>query len=307
MESYTQQSDKKKISITFLAVGGLLVLGIGLLTTMLVLKVNDEKPTIEETKISTQMIFDTAREQMESTESSVGATAEDALNSYYEALSGGHVGVIMDEWATESLAAYINNRLMSGNLNSENWIHLNQNFSWEIMDVSALNNSNFQIAFIKNTMGSEEVCERVELANPENTGDHWRISHVSIVSCNDFILVDKIATPTQKAAVFVPEVTWKPCGGTFESRIFVGMTAYVSTDPALPNRVRDDASLDNIIRGEMDPGEAMWIIDGPKCADGWVWWKIRSQLDGLEGWTSEGDQEVGEDEQYWIVPSGLYK
>jgi len=51
----------------------------------------------------------------------------------------------------------------------------------------------------------------------------------------------------------------------------------------------------------------MWIIDGPKCADGWVWWRVRSQYDGLEGWTSEGEQPIGEDPIYWLEPTGVYK
>jgi hypothetical protein len=41
----------------------------------------------------------------------------------------------------------------------------------------------------------------------------------------------------------------------------------------------------------------MWIIDGPECANGWVWWKIKAEGQDLEGWTTEGDHF-----EYWLLP-----
>ncbi|OGO25541.1 MAG: hypothetical protein A2136_02110 [Chloroflexi bacterium RBG_16_54_11] len=37
-------------------------------------------------------------------------------------------------------------------------------------------------------------------------------------------------------------------------------------------------------------------MDGPRCADGFTWWFILS-LDGLEGWTAEGNGAG-----YWLIP-----
>jgi hypothetical protein len=37
------------------------------------------------------------------------------------------------------------------------------------------------------------------------------------------------------------------------------------------------------------------VEDGPRCADGYAWWFVRN-LDGLEGWTAEGDAAG-----YWLV------
>ncbi len=42
--------------------------------------------------------------------------------------------------------------------------------------------------------------------------------------------------------------------------------------------------------GLVIPGEALEIIKGPECADHMVWWKVRSQDSGLEGWMPEGNQ-----------------
>ena len=44
--------------------------------------------------------------------------------------------------------------------------------------------------------------------------------------------------------------------------------------------------------------ERMRILEGPVCANKWVWWKVRSLKSGLEGWTSEGDKD-----KYWLVPA----
>ena len=47
--------------------------------------------------------------------------------------------------------------------------------------------------------------------------------------------------------------------------------------------------------GEAQPGENLLVIDGPRCANGYTWWQVRT-LEGLEGWAAEGDAE-----SYWLV------
>lgn len=90
---------------------------------------------------------------------------------------------------------------------------------------------------------------------------------------------------------------WKACPNTYLSRLHVGNRAYVSFDPPLSNRVRSSPSKNASVSGKIGPGEKMKILDGPKCADDWVWWKISSEDAGTKGWTSEGDYE-----DYWLVP-----
>jgi len=93
-------------------------------------------------------------------------------------------------------------------------------------------------------------------------------------------------------------VMWKPCPDAATSRLKVGDIAYVTKDPPLPNRVRKEPSRKADILGLINPGGSMTIIDGPACADGWVWWKVKNA--DYEGWMSEGDQET-----YWMIP--LYR
>lgn len=92
-----------------------------------------------------------------------------------------------------------------------------------------------------------------------------------------------------------PNAPYAACPGARLSRLKVGMTAKVS--PGLPNRVRSAAGTSNAVIGQFPEDEVITILDGPGCADGWVWWKARSVKTGLTGWTAEGDQN-----EYWLVP-----
>jgi hypothetical protein len=93
-------------------------------------------------------------------------------------------------------------------------------------------------------------------------------------------------------------VIWRPCPDASTSRLKIGDIAYVTKDPAIPNRVRKEPKTDAEILGLINPGGSMNIIEGPACANGWVWWKVKNAE--FEGWTAEGDKET-----YWLIP--LYK
>ena len=87
------------------------------------------------------------------------------------------------------------------------------------------------------------------------------------------------------------------CPKALPSRLVVSEYAYISTDPPLNQRVREGAGKNHPIIGHIAPGNPMKILDGPKCADGWAWWKVQSiENPKLVGWTSEGD------DVYWLIP-----
>ncbi len=87
------------------------------------------------------------------------------------------------------------------------------------------------------------------------------------------------------------------CQAEYPSRLKVGVKAYVTDDPPLPNRVRAEPNVKAEILGEVGPGQSMLIVEGPLCIDGWVWWKVRPDGQDLEGWTSEGKKG-----EYWLMP-----
>jgi hypothetical protein len=69
----------------------------------------------------------------------------------------------------------------------------------------------------------------------------------------------------------------------------------VSLHPPIFNNVRNEPGLQGERIGRLKPGETVWVVDGPRCADGYTWWFVRS-LAGLEGWTAEGDATG-----YWLL------
>ncbi len=108
-------------------------------------------------------------------------------------------------------------------------------------------------------------------------------------------------SPVQPTVIPSPTarvVVWKPCLDGPTSRLKVGDIAYVTKEPPIPNRVRKEPNRQGEILGLINPGASMNILDGPVCADNWVWWKVKNA--DLEGWMAEGDAET-----YWMIP--LYK
>src|SRR5215211_4592643 len=115
--------------------------------------------------------------------------------------------------------------------------------------------------------------------------------------------------PTQTSrptALPSPQVTDSPtpqnvieeiqaCPGAPAILLKVNDWARVSVDPPLSIRLRSQPSSSGEITGEVGPGKNVLIQEGPQCANGYTWWKVRS-LDGQEGWTVEGD-----DTGYWLV------
>jgi len=98
----------------------------------------------------------------------------------------------------------------------------------------------------------------------------------------------KTATPVKSDVV-------SSCPGAPDITLKLNDWAMVSTDPPLPNKIRSQPAISGELIGQVQPGENVQVVDGPTCADGYTWWFVRS-LDGLEGWTVEGDNEG-----YWLV------
>lgn len=91
---------------------------------------------------------------------------------------------------------------------------------------------------------------------------------------------------------------WDACPGyDYLSQLRIGMQAQIALEPALPNRVREQPSTSAAIAGYIDPGGKVEILEGPACAEGWIWWKVREIDSNLEGWTAEGDVNG-----YWVIP-----
>jgi len=104
--------------------------------------------------------------------------------------------------------------------------------------------------------------------------------------------------PSQTSLPTATEADRLVCPDAPLTRLRVGDRAYVSLEPPDPNRVRDQPSTSARVLGQIVPGEEVMILDGPACANSWVWWQVRSESQTtLIGWTAEGDRQ-----NYWLVP-----
>ena len=87
------------------------------------------------------------------------------------------------------------------------------------------------------------------------------------------------------------------CPSALPSRLTVGEYAYVVPEPPVANRVRAGPGRDYPVVGKAQPGAIMEVLEGPRCANDWAWWKIRVLDTGLSGWTAEGNNQ-----EYWLAP-----
>jgi hypothetical protein len=127
-----------------------------------------------------------------------------------------------------------------------------------------------------------------------------------VLALTVLLLAAFMPAPSHTQAKMITAITNTPtpaghsrvsCPGALPSRLQVGQTGKVSLEPSIANRVRRGPSRDARVTGQLMPGEKFDVLEGPRCADGWAWWRVRSQAQDMEGWTSEGDEDT-----YWLEP-----
>lgn len=75
------------------------------------------------------------------------------------------------------------------------------------------------------------------------------------------------------------------CNG-MQSRVDAGDNASVAYTDGSNMRIRQAPGFSQSILDKVPEGTQLKILDGPECADGSTWWKIRTK-DGQEGWMAE--------------------
>jgi hypothetical protein len=74
-------------------------------------------------------------------------------------------------------------------------------------------------------------------------------------------------------------------GGLQTHRLVLGWGGYVL--PGDPNNVREQATRDSRLLGQIPSEAAFNVLEGPVCADGLLWWRV--DFEGLIGWTPQSD------------------
>jgi hypothetical protein len=92
------------------------------------------------------------------------------------------------------------------------------------------------------------------------------------------------------------------CPGAPATRLKSGDRAYASDQTAIPSRVRSAPGTSSEILGLIQPRQVVEILDGPQCAQGYIWWKVHPLGSSLTGWTAEGNTI-----SYWLEPCTVAK
>lgn len=109
-------------------------------------------------------------------------------------------------------------------------------------------------------------------------------------------------SPTPSSTPTPTAVPYPACSGSGPYKFVTGQLVNVSSEEPDPNRVRALPSQSARILDLAQPGQLLLILDGPACADGYIWWKVQVWHTGqardqmTTGWTVEGDGQKA-----WLV------
>lgn len=102
-------------------------------------------------------------------------------------------------------------------------------------------------------------------------------------------LTDTFAPPT--ATPFVMPTPPPPptpvCEGAPRTRLTNGERGRVLDDDPRPVRIRRLPSVETAIVASIPPDGIFFVVDGPRCEEGYAWYFVRYQR--IEGWLAEGD------------------
>jgi len=88
------------------------------------------------------------------------------------------------------------------------------------------------------------------------------------------------------------------CPGAPPQRLQVNKMAHVCTSKDVVNLRSGPGKSYNTLKS-LVPGADITVIGGPKCANNWSWWQVRTES-GFTGWLTEGGDSV---DKYFLCPS----
>jgi hypothetical protein len=153
------------------------------------------------------------------------------------------------------------------------------------------------------TFGPEVIATYLLKASPTSTKAYPTTTPTKVYPTTTSTKAYPTTTPTKAHPTNTPTQVVTPyveCLFTYQTHLYLGAHAVVSRTPPKANRLREEPGTkggDSTVIGMIQPDEEIVLLQGPICAEGWVWWKVTSISSGQSGWTSEGDGD-----NYWLVP-----
>ena len=96
-----------------------------------------------------------------------------------------------------------------------------------------------------------------------------------------------VVTVTPTPTVPTPTPLPVPLSSPTPESLFVGGFAQVSGTGGDALRLRSDPGLQTTTLKTIPDGARLLILDGPRDADGIIWWRLRDPSDGAEGWAAQ--------------------
>ena len=94
-----------------------------------------------------------------------------------------------------------------------------------------------------------------------------------------------------------PAVDAFSCPGALATQLKPSSRARVTFTDGTPLRVREAPGKTAKVLKTVPEGTEMFIMEGPKCADQGIWWRMQTNNGSVSGWVMEGENGV-----YYIEP-----
>ncbi len=124
---------------------------------------------------------------------------------------------------------------------------------------------------------------------PADTPPPSEIVAVSVAPTATRAPSDTPAPPTRTPFVMPtpPPAPTSACEDTPRPRLVIGERGRVLDDDPRRVRIRSLPSVESGIVASIPPDGIFFVIDGPRCEEGYAWYFVRYQR--IEGWIAEGD------------------
>lgn len=80
------------------------------------------------------------------------------------------------------------------------------------------------------------------------------------------------------------------CAGAPRTRLIVRERARVTMEEESPLNMREGAGTSFQVIAQLDPGEIVFVLEGPVCSQRYAWYKV--EFDDIEGWIAEGNASI---------------
>lgn len=103
-------------------------------------------------------------------------------------------------------------------------------------------------------------------------------------------LVGTVDATTAASTLRLAATPTLACVGAPRTRLIVRERARVTMEEDSPLNMREGAGTSFQVIAQLDPGEIVFVLEGPVCSQRYAWYKV--EFDDIEGWIAEGNLDA---------------